>query len=188
MKQPPYLRSLKSTQALSILVLGALSPNKGADCLEACAVLAKQHNLPLEFQLLGYGYRHLLTQPYSNLSVYGPYQDEQLPQLIEKFSSHLIWFPAQWPETYSYTLSMALRLRLPVVATNLGAFAERLAERPLSWIYPWNLTPLDWNQKFLELRTRFLEIRSQQEVPSTLLTIAKAAYYQNDYLQPMKRN
>lgn len=38
----------------------------------------------------------------------------------------LIWFPAQWPETYSYTLSACLLGGWPVVAPDLGAFAEKV--------------------------------------------------------------
>ena len=37
-------------------------------------------------------------------------------------------FPAQWPETYSYTLTAAINAGLPIVATRIGAFTERLAD------------------------------------------------------------
>src|SRR2546427_7883740 len=37
----------------------------------------------------------------------------------------LAWFPAQWPETYSYTLSACLAAGLPIVAPEIGAFPER---------------------------------------------------------------
>ncbi len=49
-------------------------------------------------------------------------------------AQHLAWFPAQWPETYSYTLSACLRARLPVVAPDIGAFGERMRGREWTWI------------------------------------------------------
>ncbi len=42
--------------------------------------------------------------------------------------------PAQWPETYSYTLTAAIDAGLPIVAPRIGAFVERLEGRPLTWL------------------------------------------------------
>ena len=39
----------------------------------------------------------------------------------------MLFFPAQVPETYAYTLSVALASGLPIVASALGALPERLA-------------------------------------------------------------
>lgn len=44
-------------------------------------------------------------------------------------------FPAQWPETYSYTLSHALASGLPIIAPNLGAFPERLSGRACATLF-----------------------------------------------------
>jgi hypothetical protein len=37
------------------------------------------------------------------MKVTGRYDDADLPGLIGKVAPHLIWFPAVWPETFSYT-------------------------------------------------------------------------------------
>ena len=50
----------------------------------------------------------------------------------------VFWFPAQVPETYSYTLSLAMTTGLPIVASDLGALPERLAHYPQVVIVPWN--------------------------------------------------
>ena len=39
----------------------------------------------------------------------------------------MLLFAAQVPETFAYTLSVALQSGLPIVASALGAFPERLA-------------------------------------------------------------
>ena len=60
-----------------------------------------------------------------------------------------MWFPDQVPETYSYTLSVALASGLPIVASALGALPERLAQHPRAATVPWNAAPADWNAALL---------------------------------------
>lgn len=147
--EPPAVRRLApiANRSLRIAVIGALSPMKGADLLEAAAVDAQVRNLPLRFCLFGYAYRHLRAK--HTLEVRGPYEDRDLPTLLRRWQPDLVWFPAQWPETYSYTLSACLVLGLPVVATDLGAIAERLTGRPYSWILPWQTSADEWNEFFV---------------------------------------
>ena len=137
---------------LRIAVLGALSPIKGADILEQCASDAYQRDLPLRFQLFGYAYRDLRRPPRDFLQVHGPYDDADLPSLLAKAQPNLVWFPAQWPETYSYTLSVCLKLGLPVVVPDLGAFPERVAGRPWSWVRPWRQSSRAWNDFFMQIK------------------------------------
>jgi O-antigen biosynthesis protein len=84
--------------------------------------------------------------------VTGSYRHEELPDLLAAARPHLIWFPALWPETYSYTLSAAMLSGAPIVAPNLGAFAERLSNRSWSWICPWDQSAADWSDLFVGLR------------------------------------
>ena len=140
-----------------ILVLGALSLEKGADLLEETAMAARERGAPLEFHLLGYAYRPL------NESVicHGAYTEEELFDRIEALAPHLIWFTALWPETYSYTLSEALLTKLPLVVPNIGAFPERVYKRPLTWIEPWQRQPEEWVDFFV---LRHEELLSQPEL------------------------
>lgn len=137
---------------LKIVVLGALNAIKGADLLEASAIDAAGRALPLEFHLIGDAYRSL-ARAANRLTVHGKYRDRDLPGLLERLAPDLMWFPARWPETYSYTLSAALREGLPVAATNIGAIHDRLAGRTLSWALPWSASGREWNDFFMKLRT-----------------------------------
>jgi len=58
--------------------------------------------------------------------VTGKYQEHEALDSLKGLKPHLVWLPSLWPETYSYTLSVALRAGLPVVAFDLGAIATRL--------------------------------------------------------------
>ncbi|MCW5256784.1 glycosyltransferase [Verminephrobacter aporrectodeae subsp. tuberculatae] len=169
---------------LKIAVLGSLSAIKGADLLEAVAQQAAKRQAPIEFHLLGYGYRHLQTRPHACLTVHGAYEDKDLPDLLQRLRPDLVWFPALWPETYSYTLSAALRAGLPVVAPDLGAFAERLAGRPWSWVLPWDRSATQWLECFLDLRVRHF-VCAQAPAPIVQAAPPPAAdwHYRHDYLQ-----
>ena len=169
---------------LKVVVLGALSAIKGADVLEAVALEAARQGAPVEFHLLGYAYRNLQTQPHARLSVHGAYEDEDLPGLLQWLQPDLVWFPAQWPETYSYTLSASLQQGLPVVAPALGAFRERLAGRPWSWVAPWDQSAREWLAFFTQIRTDNFLPGTPPQAPSEPADLPQRAdwHYDTQYL------
>ena len=148
---------IKSGERIRIVVLGALNKEKGADILEHVAL---ENSVEYEFHLIGHSYR-----PIDNIIVnHGPYTEEQLDGIIERIDPHVIWFPARWPETYSYTLSEAMRNGRAVIVPNIGAFPERVRDRPFTWIEPWN-KPLDgWVRYFNGLKS-VLQDKSEKTLP-----------------------
>ena len=148
----PSPRLLSGTQPLKIVVLGALSKIKGADVLEEAALLAASQNIPVEFHLLGFAYRSLRTQPKSRLTVHGAYEEHDLAHLLQSLQADVVWFPAIWPETYSYTLSASLDAGLPVIAPNIGAFGERLQNRDWTWLCDWQQSASQWLDFFVRIR------------------------------------
>ena len=187
----PAVRPLDNNRPLKIVVLGALSRIKGADILEAVAVLAARHNTPIEFHLLGYAYRTLRTLPKARLTVHGSYEDTELPELLRFLEPDLIWFPAQWPETYSYTLSASIDSGLPIVVPNIGAFPERLQNRDWTWQCDWNQTPAEWLAFFQEIRTlNFIHKISPLALPTFSRepgSINAALNYRGDYLETLSK-
>ena len=183
----PAPSPLRPGAPLKVVVIGALSAIKGADVLEAAAAEAARRNAPIEFHLLGFGYRHLQTQPRSRLTVHGAYEEEDLPRLLAWLQPDLAWFPAQWPETYSYTLSAALVAGLPVVVPDIGAFAERVTGRPWSWVCDWELDAKQWVDMFTALHTQHFatgEPPPLEAAQPQVLSPAEVAdwAYRRDYL------
>ena len=129
-----------------VMTLGNLSPEKGLRVVAACARDARNRAMPLSFKVLGSVTEPIAQWPEVPLSIHGQYAEDQLPALIQAERPDVIWFPAQVPETYSYTLSVALATKVPIVASALGAFPERLAGHPRSLIVPWNATAAQWNE------------------------------------------
>jgi glycosyltransferase involved in cell wall biosynthesis len=132
-----------------VVLVGNLSPEKGLDVVAACARDARRRNLPLAFRVLGATAKPLPQWPDAPLSVHGSYDDAQLVALLAAERADVLFFPAQVPETYSYTLSVALASGIPIVASAIGAFPERVAGRPNVLTLPLDAPPLAWNDALL---------------------------------------
>ena len=143
----------KGDSSLRIAVVGEINQHKGSRVILECARLAKARVDPLQFHIIGAAHNapELLR---AGVSVTGPFQHDHLPRLLEEWVPHLIWYPAQCPETFSYTLSEGLKTRLPIVVSDLGALPERVGGVPWVWIQPWNIDPRQWNDFFISIRAR----------------------------------
>jgi glycosyltransferase involved in cell wall biosynthesis len=145
---------LRHKEPLRFVVIGALSKEKGADLLVDTARSVSRLNLPVTFTLIGFCDGVADAQRKAQLVSTGPYQEKELPALLEQARPHIAWFPALWPETFSYTLSAAFAAQLPVVVPNIGAFPERVSGRPWSWIVPWDMKAKELAVFFANVRVR----------------------------------
>jgi len=114
-------------EILAVAVVGAIGPHKGSQLLLECAKDARQRDLPISFKVIGYTSVDEELQRWG-VSITGTYQNGELVRLLHEAHCPIAFFPAIWPETYSYTLSEAVRAGLFPVAFDLGAPAERIKE------------------------------------------------------------
>jgi len=128
-----------------VVVLGNLSPGKGLNVVAACAEDARERRLPLTFRVLGSTTEPTPQFPDVPLSIVGQYDDARLAQLLAAERADVILFAAQVPETYAYTMTVAMESGLPIVASALGALPERLLGHPGAITVPWNATAPEWN-------------------------------------------
>lgn len=63
---------------------------------------------------------------YAGVTWHGAYKREELTPLLAGISPSYAVLCSIWPETYSHTLTEAWMMGLPVIASNLGATAERI--------------------------------------------------------------
>ncbi|MCB1844128.1 MAG: hypothetical protein KDI09_14285, partial [Halioglobus sp.] len=164
---------------LRVLVLGAMSREKGAEVLDSVA--AAMGNEKIEFHLLGYAYRKLGAHVVSH----GPYDNAQVHALVTKINPDIVWFPALWPETYSFTLSVALHHGLPVVVPNIGAFVERVSGRSHSAVVAWDTPAARW-------RSFWLEVLANRALPAapgadTVPASMRREFYASDYISAVAR-
>lgn len=121
----PKTRSINSEEKVKIVVIGAISQIKGFDVLIACAEDAQKRRLPLEFVVLGYTVNDAKAVE-MGISVAGKYSEDDGLALLKEINPDAVFLPSVWPETYSYTLSLALKFGVPVFAFDLGAISSRL--------------------------------------------------------------
>lgn len=158
-------------------VLGALGREKGADYLEEIARAAKEAGHALTFVLIGYAYR-----PLDVVTVTGPYCSIDLSDLLEKHHCDAIFFPARWPETYSYTLSAALESGLPIIAPSIGAFPERLCGRKHVMLFPHNMPAFRLLEDLVTFIGSLKEGRPHP-APQHANNKINLAFYERDYLK-----
>lgn len=172
----PSVVPLAEGEAMRVLCLGTFTPEKGAMVLAAVARLAARRGEKVEFILLG---ESLYPLP-GSVRQLGHYLDQSLSGRLEQLKPHVLWLPAQVPETWSYTLSAGLQAGLPIVASDIGALPERLQGRPLTALIAADSTPPTWLQALLTMRQALLLRPAQSHWPQR----AKPAYYSaGDYLQ-----
>lgn len=172
----PLQLPLGDQEVMRVLCLGTFTPEKGALVLSRVARLAARQKRPVAFSLLG---EHLYPLPRS-VECSGAYQDADLDRLIRQKRPHLLWLPAQVPETWSYTLSAGLRAALPILASDIGVFAERLKGRPATRLLSPSSSPDAWLKTLLDMRSQMVRGGSRESWPQESL---RAFYRAGDYLQ-----
>jgi GT2 family glycosyltransferase/glycosyltransferase involved in cell wall biosynthesis len=170
---------------LRIAVLGTMAIHKGLELLRDSSMMARRSELPLEFILVG-SREIALSHGQFGFSETGSYQHSELPGILERVQPHLVWFPARWPETFSYTLSTCLELGLPVAAHDVGAFPERLGGRPWTWIAPLDWSAETWLDFFMRVRHENFLLGRGPACPPTRPKAA-ADFYEGEYLQKTSR-
>ncbi|MDR3533474.1 MAG: glycosyltransferase, partial [Rhodopila sp.] len=166
---------------LRIAVLGVLADHKGARSVASVAEAVDPKST--EIHLIGYAESNFPKQALKRLKITGEYDDPDLPELIRKAAPHVIWFPAAWPETFSYTLSAAIASGIPIVATAIGAFPERLAGRPFTWLVEGNTSPQALIALFENIRATLA--RDAGTGPSRHRS-AVNDFYAAEYLRPVE--
>lgn len=115
-----------------IVVLGAISATKGLTLLqEALPKLTEK----AELVLLGAGAAGQYFAHAKHVSLIDSYRPEELPAIIERLQPDLGLLLSVWPETYSYTLSELSALGIPVMATRIGSFQERIKDDESGFLF-----------------------------------------------------
>ena len=126
----PELESLAvppgTGETVRVAVLGTIVPVKGADRLQACAHDARRRRLPLEFHVIGSTDRDAKFARLGNVQVTGRYREPEVYERLAAQRCHLAFLPSSCPESFMFTLSIAMAARMFVVCFDHGAQAERL--------------------------------------------------------------
>jgi len=170
--------SLGKGHPLRIAVIGVLANQKGA--LTVLTVASAAEHSELSIHVIGYAEQELPQPLAAVITMTGEYEEAELPARLAELKPHVVWFPAQWPETYSYTLSAAIESGLPIVATRIGAFPERLQGRPLTWLVDPEASTEEWLGVFANVRG---ELSRRRKPPVDRLRPPVADFYGGQYIR-----
>jgi len=185
---PIKVEKLASEQFLKVLVVGTIGNHKGAAVLEKCALLSRQNQLPIAFHLLGSSAYPLTTSPITELTVHGAYKTEELAQRVAAIAPHLVWFPGQCAETFSYTFSEICQLGLPVLVRALGALPERCADRAWSFVAPLNTNCQEWLDIMVRIRNNHFLSGCAPKVYMPGCAKASYDFYKKEYLSAIEKS
>lgn len=108
-----------------ILIPGRLAPHKGLGLLrEALPALLDKADI----LLLGSGDFGRPFKGRAGVEVIENYAHHELAEIVRNFAPDCALLVSVLPESFSYTLSEMFALGIPVVATRVGAFAERITD------------------------------------------------------------
>jgi O-antigen biosynthesis protein len=173
----PKLQLPMPIRPLRVAIIGAISIEKGADLLHGMGIDVQSRGLPIKFSVVGYSYARQLDEV--GIVETGPYEsEEEAFFVLRSLEPHLVFFPSLWPETFSYTLSIALAAGIPPVTFDIGSIAERLQASKMGAILDYQLSsdPCAVNDALLELPIRELWDQELGIEPSRSWDVIKTYY------------
>jgi glycosyltransferase involved in cell wall biosynthesis len=158
----PHARSIvarrRPGQPLRVAVLGALAPHKGAETLLACALDARERNLALEFSVIGGPAHRDADLRAAGVTITGEYAEGDVFDVLQRQQCHCALFLSLWPETYCYTLSIAMAGGLYVLGLDLGAIGARIREWGYGEVLPWQSPPALINDCLISIAARLVHM------------------------------
>ena len=120
MRTPSY--SLRRSIAPRVAIFGHIEPAKGSEMLVEMATLAAREGRLIEWHVFG-----TLTPDTGvrAIKVHGPYDVEEMPDLLEEHGVVAAVIPSICAETFSYVAEELAHMRVPFSAFALGAPFER---------------------------------------------------------------
>jgi glycosyltransferase involved in cell wall biosynthesis len=152
----PGLRTRRIDRAhpLRVVMIGVLAEHKGKHKVLDAIAAAAASDLPLHFHLVGYlGLTdgQMSDAMAARFSSTGWYKEHDLPKLIEEAEADVFLFASTAPETYSFTLTSAMKTGRPIVAPAHGAYPERLETYPHSQLFPVGISGEDLASLLLDV-------------------------------------
>ncbi|MFO1422801.1 MAG: glycosyltransferase [Candidatus Competibacteraceae bacterium] len=130
---PERLPTPPAGDKLRVVVLGSLAPQKGRGLLEQ---LWPQIAAKVDLYLVGCGEEGEVFRDQPGVTLTPSYQHDELASLMAAIQPEVGLLLSIWPETFSYTLSELWLLGIPVVATHLGSFADRIQDGVNGFLCP----------------------------------------------------
>jgi GT2 family glycosyltransferase/glycosyltransferase involved in cell wall biosynthesis len=181
----PFQLASRSLARRKVVLLGSVSDAKGLRLISACARHAAEHGVALDFRVIGSVREVVPTWPQANLSIYGEYAEGELPAILERERPDAFLFSSVIPETYSYTLTLAKRTGLPIVALAIGAVIERLRDYAAAEFLPTDIAVAELVERLAALPSAYA-VSSLNAAAKTAEPEQRPEAYSARYLAPVR--
>lgn len=143
-----------SARRLRIIVLGSLENHKGGILLQQALPELQTF---AELILLGCGDDGERFAGQTGVLVISRYERHELGRLLVEQAPDLGLLVSTVPETFSYTLSELQAAGIPVAATALGAFADRITPEENGWLFEPDVMALEAMLRALHAEPRRID-------------------------------
>ena len=130
-------KQLDLSGPLHIGFLGTLTNIKGVEIVRSLSEYFDERGLQIPITVVGACF---VDMP-PHINVHGPYEQKQLPTIIKNKGINVVLAPSIVPETFGYTISEAMKMKLPIVAFDLGAQGNRVKQYELGKVVPLGSSP-----------------------------------------------
>ena len=114
-------------EVIHIGIIGVLTFTKGIHIVSALAGYIDSCQLNYRVHVFGeVADPQISLEQYSCVTLYGRYERNELPRLMDQAHIDIVLIPSVWPETFSYTTEEAIVMNLPVAVFDIGAPGERV--------------------------------------------------------------
>lgn len=107
-----------------VCVIGHISEHKGSKIVQALAHYAYSNNYKLRIIVVG---TIDIQLPPEIAVVNGPYEQIDLPEILERYQVNIGLFPSICPETFSFVTTEMMEMKLPIASFGLGAQGEKIS-------------------------------------------------------------
>jgi GT2 family glycosyltransferase len=162
---------------LRVAYVGDLAPRKGMARFLDLARAASGESIELHHYGSIYGGERAVADFSDRVVFHGSYQRRKIVAQLVADEIDLGLFPGIWPETYCHALTECVLAGVPVIATDIGAVAERVKADDLGWIVPLDAGPADliWLMKQVQMSDELLSSKTARVKQIKLKTVGETA-------------